>query len=491
MGLAIAIDYEYEERLQYYPQLKLVAGRATKKSKTIHKKTNIIPQFELTDGSDAPTVTKDETLGGLGASLTVKNEYLVGSERQKIDEKTGKPVLDENGKPVMERTNGAQEIASDFNRILELPTNLPRAFDRVNTAVGDVGNVAANTVNGRISIGEAVDLLGNVKLGKLRDQKEAENKNNEIADSVNNLLGGNAENARETLKNEVDSTTATLGGSNTNADGTKRETYVYDSVDPKNETMQTPDGQTINKNDASAITETNSKDIGFDMRNPELQNGVEVQKITTHEASHRAGYGEGASALLGNVAADVWAEQNKANNRATNTATDPVVTQANFLTNPANAPTLQAGNDKVENIKEGQPMSLEGAFRMSWQADYGKSPEESGKDLVDKVKASPTYQVTSKVGYVLAMELTPFGDISRIGLGVDPYTGEKLTMMQRGLEAAECLVFLGPGKMINIASDILKIQKMSTKTVNLIDTTVKTVGTIKDVNQGLIKEFKK
>ena len=300
-------------------------------------------------------------LGSSGNPIFAR--YFAGSEHQKIDTVTGKPVFDANGNPVMERTSGFQEINSDLQAIAELPTNVPLALRRVNTAVGDVGNVAANTATGKISVGEAVDLVGNVKIGKLRDQKEAENKNNETANSVNNLLGGNAENARETLKTEVNSTTATLGGSNTNANGSQRETYVYDEIIAPNQTMMTPDGQIINKNETAAITETNSKDIGFDVRNPDLQNGVEVERLTTHEASHRAGYGEGASSLLGDVAADVWQKENQANGRTTNTSNDPIMTQANFLANPANAPTLQAGNDWVGNVLEGETLPANQAIK--------------------------------------------------------------------------------------------------------------------------------
>jgi len=318
----------------------------------------------IVNGFYSHDIFANEWLDWLNTQITVETRYAVGGERQKIDATTGKPVFDANGNPVMEKTNGFQEIASDAEAIAELPTNVPLALRRVNTAVNDVGNVAANTATGKISVGEAVDLVGNVKIGKLRDQKEAENKNNEIADSVNNLLGGNAENARETLKNEVDSTTATLGGSNTNADGTKRETYVYDEIDPNsNNQMQTPEGQIINKNEAAAIIETNSKDIGFDVRNPDLQNGVEVERLTTHEASHRAGYGEGASSLLGDVAADVWQKENQANGRTTNTSNDPIMTQANFLANPANAPTLQAGNDWVGNVLEGETLPANQAIK--------------------------------------------------------------------------------------------------------------------------------
>ena len=97
-------------------------------------------------------------------------------------------------------------------------------------------------------------------------------------------------------------------------------------------------------------------------------------------------------------------------------------------------------------------ISLEGMFKWIFKFDTGTTVEEG----IEQPLANAGFNVSDKIiehsalykfEKVLLTELTPAGDIYRIGLGVDPYTGITLTPTERLGEAGQSSLFFGMKKL--------------------------------------------
>jgi len=267
-------------------------------------------------------------------------------------------------------TDTVTYVKESKDNVRNFGTNTPKAWERIKTGVGDDLAIGSSVITGQTNFGEGFDVFANTKAGKLRDQKEKEAQNSAYANSVNHLIASdtNANRVKNILKIDVDSTTTTLGGSNKNADGTERQTFVYDQINGNQQTMMTPEGKIIDKSDTAGMTETKTKDIGFNLNHSDLQDGTKVMANTTHEAAHRVGYGEGMADVLGAVASDAWGKANLDNNRTTGpigTPAEAATAQANWVANQntnlmtnsssQSSVVLMQGNDHASSVTEGQP----------------------------------------------------------------------------------------------------------------------------------------
>lgn len=96
--------------------------------------------------------------------------------------------------------------------------------------------------------------------------------------------------------------------------------------------------------------------------------------------------------------------------------------------------------------------------------------------------------IAYRAEYVLATELSNVGTLVRVGAGIDPYTGEKLSKSARIEEALRAAATFGAGHII----------KSTLRTVNSSATLIKIGAELPDivdktdsVISGLKKEFKK
>ena len=93
----------------------------------------------------------------------------------------------------------------------------------------------------------------------------------------------------------------------------------------------------------------------------------------------------------------------------------------------------------------------------------------------------------TKVGGVLFMELTPAGDISRIGFGMDPYTGDRLTWKEREKEAMQIVALNYGGKILKTIRPIKKIIKP--EVFDLQDKVGGGVDDFRSIDDGFDKSF--
>ena len=95
-----------------------------------------------------------------------------------------------------------------------------------------------------------------------------------------------------------------------------------------------------------------------------------------------------------------------------------------------------------------------------------------------------------RAGYVLVTELSPMGDMLRIGLGRDPYTGEKLTFEDRTSQAGQFLLMRNFGGIGNAGNNILGNAFSQKQIENFVNIAKKT-NLAKGVGQGIKDEFQK
>lgn len=132
-------------------------------------------------------------------------------------------------------------------------------------------------------------------------------------------------------------------------------------------------------------------------------------------------------------------------------------------------------------------------FKWVFKFDTGTTVEEG----IEQPLANAGFNVSDKIiehsalykfEKVLLTELTPAGDIYRIGLGVDPYTNKPLTMVQRAQEASEGIFFLGVGKAMKFTKNLGKLN-LSDDLIDVTDKTLNAYDMARDVNRGISAEF--
>jgi len=131
---------------------------------------------------DTYEVTREEETGGLDINLSVNTDWILGGQKVKKSE-NGKPIRDENGNIVMERTSGLEEIGNDLNAIGGLVYtdedglggNTKGALDNGVRAGVNLGSSVLENVTGKGKDGIVEDFLGktrNQELG-LQSKRDA------------------------------------------------------------------------------------------------------------------------------------------------------------------------------------------------------------------------------------------------------------------------------------------------------------------------------
>jgi len=92
--------------------------------------------------------------------------------------------------------------------------------------------------------------------------------------------------------------------------------------------------------------------------------------------------------------------------------------------------------------------------------------------------------------YVVATELSGAGDAMRIGLGLDPYTGEKLSWGERANQAGQFLIIKNLGGILKVGNAAFN-SKLNQNQVKNLTHTVNYFKTGYDVSQAMNKEFHK
>jgi len=123
----------------------------------------------------------------------------------------------------------------------------------------------------------------------------------------------------------------------------------------------------------------------------------------------------------------------------------------------------------------------------SLERDYrnGEISEEEYKIRKENLNQIKNHPATKAVK-VLSTELTPIGDVTRIGVGKDPYTGNNLSPERRGAEASQVIFTNTIGKFLKIFKGF---GALDNKTIDTIDTNIKRFDKANDGKNGIQKEF--
>ena len=141
-------------------------------------------------------------------------------------------------------------------------------------------------------------------------------------------------------------------------------------------------------------------------------------------------------------------------------------------------------NQEVAEIEEMENRSFEVIFNEFYYADTGRSADEDWEQIPEKIKDSATY----KVANVLTTELSPIGDISRIGLGRDPYMERKLSVKERVKEGITTALLMSGGKLAKAGKKVIDIP-VSDGVVDVVDKGSNRADTIDDIYTGMKEEF--
>jgi hypothetical protein len=129
-------------------------------------------------------------------------------------------------------------------------------------------------------------------------------------------------------------------------------------------------------------------------------------------------------------------------------------------------------------------------MKTAFAIEFHNSPDESVKQIAkDQYNRNPI-MLAYRAEYVVATELSGAGDAMRIGLGLDPYTGEKLGWGQRAAQAGQFLIIKNLGGILKVGNAAFN-SKLNQNQVKNLTHTVNYFKTGYDVSQAMNKEFHK
>ena len=351
-----------------------------------------------------------------------------------------------------------------------------QAAHRIGDAAQDVGAVAKGVSSGEMSMSEGIGLYGEAV--ELRDNtKVFQEEYEELTQKLNEGLGDGSV-GEKGMQDTIVEATNVIQDQQGVEEGNQGETYIYDG------------SGTAYKGFRDKETDDIGINVGEDGTN--LNDGSETYSVMVHEVSHQNGADETKAHFLTDVAADSWNTENQFNGNETNTSK---VNQGEWLNNQTTdsdgnrvADSLINQNTiKASQVDEFDPYDEAFISRLGWNRDFGKSPEQSvaefNKEVIEPVANHPATKITK----VLATELTIVGDITRIGFGIDPYTGDVLSLEQRKNETAQMFAFNYGGKILKTSKAIKAVIKP--EVLDLQDKVGGKIDAMKDIGQGLDKSF--
>ena len=144
-------------------------------------------------------------------------------------------------------------------------------------------------------------------------------------------------------------------------------------------------------------------------------------------------------------------------------------------------------------LPQGVPVmypTLGSVLNTAFQVDTGMGPEDAMKKIGEYQYEHNPVMLGYRAEYVLVTELSPMGDMLRIGLGRDPYTGEKLGWGERAGQAGQVLLMSKLKNISNIGNTVLG-NKFTQKQMNAVSDTIKNLKSTYDIGQSFQKEFSK
>ena len=250
----------------------------------------------------------------------------------------------------------------------------------------------------------------------------------------------------------------------------------------------------------AGYTEKGSKDIGFNVgkNGVDLNNGADIWEKGVHESAHAAGENEKWAGLRGEAAKEAWKRENEYNGNRTGISE---VNQASWVTqqkskgqeSAINQGTQRAGSvTKFDGyLPQGVPVmypTLGSVLNTAFQVDTGMGPEDAMKKIGEYQYEHNPVMLGYRAGYVVGMELSGAGDLIRIGAGLDPYTGEKLTFEDRASQAGQFLLMRNLGGIGNAGNNILG-NTFSQKQIESISKGIKYGKSLRDLYEGYQREF--
>ena len=239
-------------------------------------------------------------------------------------------------------------------------------------------------------------------------------------------------------------------------------------------------------------------DIYINTQHANMENGKDGLNILGHELGH--GYGAKTEAEANEYGSKVVqgferesGYQGKGGFQAAGNNLN--VPKYSWQELKQNSAVIQAGNTGVEKVifsdKSAMPVyDLNSVMKTAFAIEFHNSPDEAVKQIAkDQYNQNPVI-LAYRAEYVVATELSGAGDAMRIGLGLDPYTGEKLGWGER-LKQAETFVFMNKLSSISNIGNVAIGNKFTKVQIKSIVTTLGYGKNSYDVAQAFQKEFKK
>ena len=149
---------------------------------------------------------------------------------------------------------------------------------------------------------------------------------------------------------------------------------------------------------------------------------------------------------------------------------------------------ISKGTYKAGQVKDAEPL-LDDRFlaELAWRSARGKTIEQSQKDFKAEVIQPTLDHPATKVGTILATELSGAADVSRIVYGKNPHNGKDLTVEDRLQEAQILAATKGASKIAKTSKAIKQVFKA--KNIDLADTVGNSLDTGKDLKDAYNEKF--
>lgn len=150
---------------------------------------------------------------------------------------------------------------------------------------------------------------------------------------------------------------------------------------------------------------------------------------------------------------------------------------------------ISTGTYKAGQVKDAEPLLNDRYLaELAWRLDRGKTIEQSQKDFKAEVIQPTLDHPATKVGVILATELSGAADVSRIAYGKNPHNGTDLTTKERIQEAQILAATKGASKIAKTSKAIRQVFKA--KNIDLADTVGNSFDTGNDLNEAYNDKFK-